>query len=293
MPPAEWFPAPAVSPPASLTFAGIVSALRGAGCVFAEEEAALLMAECSGPAELARGVQRRRAGHPLEYVLGWAEFFGQRIEVGQGVFVPRRRTELLVQTALELLAPTGHALSISVPSGHALSSSVPSSVVVDLCCGSGAVGAALLAMHPKLELHAADLDPAAVAYARRNVGKMGGRVHEGDLFAALPVSLRGRVQVLAVNAPYVPSDAIRTMPPEARLHEPRLSLDGGPDGLDIHRLVAASAPGWLRAGGHLLVETSEQQAAGTESIVAATGLAARTVRSEELDGTVVVGTKVG
>lgn len=241
------------------------------------------MAECSGPAELARGVQRRRAGIPLEYVLGWAEFFGQRIEVGQGVFVPRRRTELLVQTALELLAPTGHALS----------SSVPSSVVVDLCCGSGAVGAALLAVHPKLELHAADLDPAAVAYARRNVGKMGGRVYEGDLFAALPVSLRGRVQVLAVNAPYVPSDAIRTMPPEARLHEPRLSLDGGPDGLDIHRLVAASAPGWLRAGGHLLVETSEQQAAGTESIVAATGLAARTVRSEELDGTVVVGTKVG
>jgi release factor glutamine methyltransferase len=282
MPPAEWFPAPAVSPPASLTFPGIVAALRGAGCVFAEEEAALLMAECSGPAELARGVQRRRAGIPLEYVLGWAEFFGQRIEVGQGVFVPRRRTELLVQTALELLAPTGQALSISVPS----------SVVVDLCCGSGAVGAALLAVHPKLELHAADLDPAAVAYARRNVGKMGGRVYEGDLFAALPVSLRGRVQVLAVNAPYVPSDAIRTMPPEARLHEPRLSLDGGPDGLDIHRLVAASAPGWLRAGGHLLVETSEQQAAGTESIVAATGLAARTVRSEELDGTVVVGTKV-
>ncbi|MEV7573631.1 methyltransferase [Pseudarthrobacter sp. NPDC089323] len=259
------------------------------------------MAECSGPAELARGVQRRRAGIPLEYVLGWAEFFGQRIEVGQGVFVPRRRTELLVQTALELLAPTdpvpvspvpvSTVPSSPVPVGHAPSAHALSSVVVDLCCGSGAVGATLLAVHPDLELHASDLDPAAAACARRNVEKMGGRVYEGDLFAALPVSIRGRVQVLAVNAPYVPSDAIRTMPPEARLHEPRLSLDGGPDGLDIHRLVAASAPGWLSADGHLLIETSEQQAAGTASIVASAGLAVRTVRSEELDGTLVVGTK--
>lgn len=281
MPPSEGFPAPAEKPPAPLTFPGIVAALRDAGCVFAEEEAGLLMAECYGLTELARRVERRRAGIPLEYVLGWAGFFGQRIEVGPGVFVPRRRTELLVQAALELLAAAG-----PVPS-----STVPSSVVVDLCCGSGAVGAALLAVHPKLELHAADLDPAAVACARRNVGPLGGQVYEGDLFDALPVSLRDRVRVLAVNAPYVPSGAIRTMPPEARLHEPRLSLDGGADGLDIHRLVAASASGWLGPGGHLLIETSEQQAAGTASIVAAAGLAVRTVRSEELDGTVVVGTK--
>ena len=244
------------------------------------------MAECSGLTELARRVERRQAGIPLEHVLGWAGFFGQRIEVGPGVFVPRRRTELLVQTALELLAPAG-----PVPSNTGPSSPTPSSVVVDLCCGSGAVGAALLAVHPKLELHAADLDPAAVSCARRNVGRLGGRVYEGDLFDALPVSLRDRVQVLAVNAPYVPSEAIRTMPPEARLYEPRLSLDGGADGLDIHRLVAASASEWLSPGGHLLIETSGQQAAGTASIVAAAGLAARTVRSEEMDGTVVVGTK--
>jgi release factor glutamine methyltransferase len=281
MPPAEWFPAPPESPPASLTLAGIVAALRGAGCVFAEEEARLLVAESSSPKELARRVERRCAGIPLEYVLGWAGFSGRRIEVGPGVFVPRRRTELLVQVALELLAAAGHPPS----------STAASSVVVDLCCGSGAVGAALLAAYPSLELHAADLDPAAVECARRNVGQLGGQVHEGDLLDALSVSLRDRVHVLAANAPYVPSDAIRTMPPEARLHEPRLSLDGGADGLDIHRLVAASAPGWLCHGGHLIIETSEQQAAGTASIVAAAGLAARTVRSEELDGTVVIGTK--
>jgi release factor glutamine methyltransferase len=121
------------------------------------------------------------------------------------------------------------------------------------------------------------------------VQPVGGAVHRGDLYAALPGDLRGRVDLLLVNAPYVPSDAVALMPPEARDHEPRTALDGGTDGLDIQRRVIAGAPDWLAPAGALLVETSLGQAAGTAGAMAAAGLTATTVHDDDLDGTVVVG----
>lgn len=245
----------------------VVARLRAAGCVFAEDEAGLLCAAADSPADLDALVERRVDGTPLEQLLGWAEFRGLRIAVAPGVFVPRRRTGLLAARATAL-APAG-------------------GVAVDLCCGSGAVAAALAAERPDLEVHAADLDPAAVACARRNVRP--DRVHAGDLFAALPPGLRGRVAVLAVNAPYVPSDEVALMPPEARDHEPRGALDGGPDGLDVQRRVAAGAPQWLTPGGHLLVETSRRQAGRTASLFAAAGLRPSVVRDDDLGATVVAG----
>jgi len=114
-------------------------------------------------------------------------------------------------------------------------------------------------------------------------------VHAGDLFDALPPALHGRVRVLTVNAPYVPTEAIHTMPPEARLYESAGSLDGGPDGLDFHRRIAAEGVAWLVPGGYLVIETSQRQAAGTSALLITAGLAVETVHSEELDGTVVVG----
>lgn len=240
----------------------LVARLRAAGCVFAEDEAALLVA---APGDVEALAARRVAGEPLEHVLGWAAFCGLRVVVEPGVFVPRRRTELLVREALALLPPGG--------------------VAVDLCCGSGAVGAALAAAGA--DVHAADLDPAAVRCARRNLPP--DRVHEGDLDAPLPATLRGRVDVLVANAPYVPTMAIATMPPEARDHERRVALDGGADGLDVARRVVAAAPRWLAPRGHVLVETSERQAPALAAAVAAQGLVARVVRDEELDATAVVG----
>jgi release factor glutamine methyltransferase len=255
-------------------FGRIVSLLRSAGCVFAEEEARLLLAETSSRTELWRNVRRRMEGVPLEHILGWAEFAGGRVLVEPGVFVPRRRTEVLVNEALTLLRDD----SLAAPP-----------VVVDLCCGSGAVGVALLRQVPRVELHAADIEPAAVRCARRNLEPLGGHVHSGDLFEALPPALHGRVRVLTVNAPYVPTGAIRTMPPEARLYESPGSLDGGPDGLDFHRRIAAEGVAWLAPGGHLVIETSQRQVTGTSALFAAAGFAVKTVHSEELDGTVVVG----
>jgi release factor glutamine methyltransferase len=247
----------------------VVLRLRAAGCVFAEDEAGLLVEAAATPAELAVLVARRVAGEPLEHLLGWAEFCGLRVVVGPGVFVPRRRTGFLVRQAAALAAP--------------------GAVVVDLCCGSGAVGAALAAAVEGIELHAADVDPVAVAFAQRNLGTA--EVHEGDLFDALPGALRGRVNVLVANVPYVPSGSIALMPPEARDHEPRIALDGGPDGLDVVRRVSGGAPVWLAPGGALLFESSAGQAPRAVEIVAAAGLAPRVVTDDELGATVVVGTR--
>ena len=261
----------------------IVTRLRAAGCVFAEDEARLLISAARTPADLAAMVDRRAAGQPLEHVLGWAEFCGLRIAVDPGVFVPRRRTEFLVRHAAAL------ARQAAGPAGQDIARS--RAVVVDLCCGSGAVGAALVAALDRVDLHAVELDPAAVRCARRNLVAAGGQVYEGDLYEPLPAALRGRVDVLVANAPYVPTEAVRLLPAEARMHEPRVALDGGADGLDVLRRVIATAPVWLAPGGHLLVETSERQAPQTVETVARSGLIPHVASSDELNATVVIGTR--
>ncbi|MER6163101.1 putative protein N(5)-glutamine methyltransferase [Streptomyces violaceorubidus] len=249
----------------------VVAALRAAGCVFAEDEAALLLTAARTAAELTALVDRRVCGLPLEIVLGWAEFRGLRIAVAPGVFVPRRRTEFLVSEAL------AHAPRAQV--------------VVDLCCGSGAVGAALAAALDRPEVHAADVDPVAVRCARGNLADVGGRVYAGDLFDALPDALRGRVDILAANVPYVPTGEVALLPAEARDHEPLVALDGGADGLDVLRRVAAAAPDWLAPGGCLLSETSERQAPAAVDAFTRAGLRTRLAVCEELYAHVVIGVR--
>jgi release factor glutamine methyltransferase len=247
----------------------LVSRLRAAGCVFAEDEARLLIDGAASPSELEALVARRVEGQPLEYLLGWVDFFGQRIAIDPGVFVPRKRTEFLVREAI------AHASS--------------GAVVLDLCCGCGAVGIAICSAIEGAELYAADIDPAAVRNAQRNFEVSGGRAFEGDLFDPLPDALRGRVDILSANVPYVPTEAIPLLPPEARDFEPLASLDGGRDGLDVLRRVAGEAPIWLAPGGHLFVETSDDQAMAASGIIEGAGLAARIVSSDQFHSTVVVG----
>jgi release factor glutamine methyltransferase len=206
-------------------------------------------------------VGQRVDGLPLEHVVGWAEFCGQRIVVTKGVFVPRHRTELLVDLATELKGE----------------------IIVDLCCGSGAIGAVLQQRLPEATVYAADVDPAAVECARENLTN----VFEGDLFDALPSELRGRIDTVVANVPYVPTDDIQFMPPEARDYEARVALNGGPDGLDVLRRVAVQAAHWLKPGGHLMSETSTRQAPNALAAFAAAGFEANVVTSE--DSTAVVG----
>ncbi|WAC55938.1 putative protein N(5)-glutamine methyltransferase [Gordonia sp. SL306] len=251
------------------TLSHTVSRLRDAGCVFAEEEAELLIGDAGDAAELEELLVRRVAGEPLEVVLGWMTFRGLRIEVDSGVFVPRQRTAFLVRQALAVTQP--------------------GSIVVDLCCGTGAIGFAIATELPGIELHACDIDPVAVRCASRNLSTVGGATWCGDLFEPLPDRLRGAVDVVVVNAPYVPTAEIAMMPPEARDHEPRHTLDGGGDGVDVHRRVARSVGQWLRPGGHVLIETGDVQSRLTAEALAEAGLGTTVASSEQMWATVVVG----
>ncbi len=254
---------------AAAPLAGVVAALRAAGCVFAEDEARLLSEAARDQAELEAMVGQRAAGLPLEHVVGWAEFCGLRVAVDPGVFVPRRRTEFLIRQAAAL-----------TPAG---------AVAVDLCCGSGAMGLALASAADLGELHAVDVDEAAVRCARRNLEAAGGLVYLGDLFGPLPQRLRGRVDTLIANVPYVPSGEVALLPAEARLHEARVALDGGGDGLDVLRRVVAGAAQWLAPGGHLLIETSERQVPAALAIFAGNELRPEMATSDEFAAAVIIG----
>jgi release factor glutamine methyltransferase len=243
--------------------------LRAVGCVYAEEEAAILVEAAATAADLPALIERRAAGEPLEQIVGYADFDGTRVTLRPGVFVPRVRSQLLVR--------------------EAASRARPGDTVVDLCCGSGALGLALLRRVPGIELTAADSDPAAVACARDNLGA--DRVFQGDLVAALPARLRGGIDVLLANVPYVASEHISYLPAEARLHEPRTALDGGPDGLDVFRAVVAEAGSWLAPGGLALSEITEAQADTAVEIVQRAGLRPGLRHDDELEATVVTATR--
>lgn len=255
----------------------VVATLRAAGCVWAEEEAELLRRAAldrarlrgGGPAApvLAELVARRVAGEPLEHITGWVRFLGMRLAVRPGVFVPRRRTEHLAELAVE-----------RVRAG---------TVVVELCCGAAPVAAAVAAAEQEAVVHAVDTDATALSCARRNLPD--GLVHRGDLYQGLPRLLRGRVDLVVASPPYVPSSEIDTLPREAREHERRFALDGGADGLVLHRRILAEAPSWLRLGGQVLLECAEQQGEALAAAFREHGLTPQVARDEERDATVVAG----
>ncbi len=225
----------------------LVDRLRAAGCVAAEEEAALLTAAAPDPADLEARLRRREAGEPLAWIVGGAGFAGHRVRVDPGVYVPRRQTEHLAVRAAAALAPAGRA--------------------ADLCTGAGAVAVHLTAARPGATVVGVDLDPVAVRCARRNdvVAVV------GDLDAPLRP---GCWDVVTAVAPYVPTDALAYLPGDARDREPRRALDGGTDGLALVTRVVAGAARLLRPGGALLLEIGGDQDAAVSRLLAARGFAA-------------------
>ncbi|MGZ8177859.1 putative protein N(5)-glutamine methyltransferase [Williamsia sp. SKLECPSW1] len=249
---------------AAVSHQRVVDELRAAGCVFAEDEAAILLE--AAPEDVADLLARRVAGEPLEHVVGWVAFAGARLSVTPGVFVPRRRTELLAEVAADACRP--------------------GDTVVDLCCGIGAVAHVLARRRPG-RLLAVDIDPAATACARQNLPEA--TVLTGDLYDPLPTDVRGSVDVIVANAPYVPTDAVASMPREARDHEPRHALDGGDDGLDLARRIVEGCGGWLSSHGLVAIETSSRQADSLTAAMGAVGLVAEVVEDDESGGVVAVG----
>ena len=206
----------------------------------AEEEAALLR---EAGVEVDAATARREAGEPLAWILGWAGFCGRRLVIEPGVYVPRPTSEDLARRAAALLPRGGRA--------------------VDLCTGSGAVAAHLLAAEPASRIVGVDIDRRAVAVARRN----GVAAVVGDLDGPLPSA---RFDVVTAVAPYVPTGVVGALTSDAR-YEPATALDGGADGLDVVRRVVAAAARLLRPGGWLLTELGGDQDGRLAGSLAASG----------------------
>lgn len=246
--------------------------LAGADC--ARQDALRLMAHALGIDRLAvyveprrtvdpraaasfRALVVRRAAHePVQHIVGYEEFRGLRITVTPDVLIPRSETEGLVERALELLAER------------------PGALVADIGTGSGAIACGLAAARPDVDVLAVDQSPGALAVASDNVQALGltsrVRLLAGDLLGPL-ASLSGSFDMVVANPPYLPSGIIADLPVEVERFEPRLALDGGPDGMRVLRRIIAEAPRFLRPGGWLLMEIGEEQAGALASRMAAEG----------------------
>jgi release factor glutamine methyltransferase len=225
----------------------LAARLRAVGCVFAEAEAAEIRRVLgSDDAAVDAVVTARGNGIPLEHALGTALFAGVEVAVGPGVFVPRTRAEALVDRAV-----------VTRPDAR---------IVVDLGTGSGAIAAALSMRLPEADIHAVDLDPAALVYATRNAARYGFTVHEGDWWTALPPELRGRVDLAVAYLPHVPTARLDEISPDFRHNEPDLSVAGGPDGLDPLRALLVDMDTWLAPHGILITLIAKEQLGTAKSL---------------------------
>jgi release factor glutamine methyltransferase len=242
----------------------LVGELRAAGCVFAEDEADMVLDSLRDHQPSAPGadadavvrdyVDRRRLGEPAEYILGWATLGGVRVRVGPGVFIPRRWTERLVERAVALLSDTSDG------------------VVVDLGTGSGAIALAIHAGAQGSRVWATEVAPAALEWARRNcAGVAGLTVCEGDLYGGLPPALAGDVDLVVGSLPYVPGGELDKLPRDHLVTEPPVAFDGGVDGLAMVTRAVAGAPRWLRPAGAVLLEIGIGHGPAAEEIATQAG----------------------
>lgn len=200
---------------------------------------------CAAYCEL---IERRANGECVAYLIGKKEFMGLEFTVNKSVLVPRPDTETLVEAAIEILSADLRGEEIKV---------------LDMCTGSGAVAISLKHEVPELEVYATDICPNALKTAKQNAEKLLGKnqiqFFHGDLFSALPSTLKTTHYSLIVsNPPYVSSDEIKTLSAEVQ-NEPLLALDGGSCGLDIIERIIEEAPNYLQKGGFLLLEADPRQ----------------------------------
>ncbi|HEX9093284.1 MAG TPA: peptide chain release factor N(5)-glutamine methyltransferase, partial [Coriobacteriia bacterium] len=236
-------------------------------------------------ADLRAGVERRAAGEPLQYVTGEVPFRHLVLKVCPGVFIPRPETEVLVDEALAALPPAAGEVVGGADGGRAQGGTADGTgpIVVDLCTGSGAVALSIAHERPDARLWATEIAPATAEVARENAERCGlserVTVLAGDLFSPLPDQLRGGVDLVVANPPYIPASDLAGLPAEVAGFEPRVALDGGADGLDVARRIAAEALAWLRPGGTLALELDEGRVLAAAAEAAGWGYAdARAVR---------------
>lgn len=204
-----------------------------------------------------QAIVRRGKREPVAYITGRKEFMGRDLSVSREVLVPRPETELMAEAAVEA------AKGLRKP------------LIAELCCGTGAAGIHLAISVPEARVVLTDISEGALEVAKGNVAQYGlsERVglYQGDLFDALPEDLSGKFDVIMANPPYIMSSEIEGLEPEVSVHEPRLALDGGPDGLDFYRKISARASLWIKPGGTLVMEIGSRQAEAVTSMLSAAG----------------------
>lgn len=219
----------------------VVRRLTVAGVPTPDVDARLLLRH-GDPDRLDELVARRETREPLQLILGSVGFRYLDVEVRAGVFVPRPETEVLAGEAIAR-APAG-------------------GVVVEPCTGTGAVAVSIATEADAAVVHATDLSSAAVELARANAAAAGAAVtvHAGDLLVPLPARLRGRVDVVVANPPYVAEGEIDGLEPEVVAWDPPEAIVAGPSGHEITDRLIDEAPSWLAPGGWLLLETADTRA---------------------------------
>ena len=207
-------------------------------------------------------VRRRAQGEPLQKILGETEFYSRVFKVEPGVFIPRPETERLVEEAVTLVAPPDRRLLAPV--------------AVEIGCGTGIIGISLALDVPRLNVYATDVNPAAIQLTKHNAHTLGAepRVHvlQGNRFDPLPDHLKGQVDLVVSNPPYIRAADIPGLAIEVSGHDPAEALDGGQDGLVFYRALASKLGDWLRPGGHVAVEIGDDQGQDVEDIFSASGL---------------------
>ena len=240
--------------------------LRDAGVPDAEVDASLLLSHITGQnpmnlrldswsqvsladeEKLRALCEKRKTRTPLQYLTGVQSFLGRDFYVDERVLIPRPETELLAERAIALLREEKH-----------------SPIALDMCCGSGCLAVSMALGAPKADVHAADLSEGALAVTKLNAERLHARValHQGDLFGSIPEGMR--FDVIVSNPPYIPAADCLELQEEVR-REPMMALDGGADGYDFYRRIAAEAPRFLKDGGVLLLEVGFDQAEGVMAL---------------------------
>ncbi len=200
-------------------------------------------------------VQRRGQREPLQYIVGTTSFCGLELAVTQAVLIPRPETEALAEQAWAFLAQ----LRRDRP------------VVLDFATGSGCLAIAIAAKFPLAEVHAIDLSEPALGVARTNAKRLAASVRFHRAASIAKLGEPALFDLIVSNPPYIPSGEIASLQPEVRDHEPKVALDGGPDGLTFHRLIAREAATRLNAEGAVLVELADSQADAAREVFAAAG----------------------
>ena len=201
-----------------------------------------------------RALCRKRMDRtPLQYITGVQSFLGRDYHVDERVLIPRSETELLAERAIAALR------------------SHPAPTALDMCCGSGCLAISMALAVPGADVHAADLSEGALAVTRFNAERLHAKLtlHQGDMFASIPMNLR--FDVIVSNPPYIPAQDCLVLQEEVR-REPIMALDGGADGYDFYRCIAKAAPNFLKPGGTLLLEVGFDQAAGVMALCREAGL---------------------